>query len=110
MGTQPGRCRLAGAMLAVLISVMVGVAAPAPETAEPRAMPKPLPPEIVAVWKKAGAEVGWMRVEESPFRFVFHETPQPGDLPAFRLVRWEPGISKSTPVHNDPPATRARPS
>lgn len=57
-------------------------AAPVPRTVPP----KPLPAEVVAAWKKAGAEVGWMSPGGTGFRAG--ETGQPGEIPAFRFPNW----------------------
>src|SRR6266568_2523576 len=51
--------------------------------------PQPLPQHIVEAWKKAGAEVGWMRVSDfgsvSFVAFASNDSGQPGDVPAFRF-------------------------
>ena len=56
--------------------------------------PKPLPENIVAAWKEAGAEVGWMRVDPTwvPV-FVQEQEGKPGDLPAFFFG----GVKAATP-------------
>src|SRR5262249_32826904 len=49
-----------------------------------RAAPNPLPADLVAAWKTAGAEVGWM---PGGFLSQFSQEKQgrPGPLPAFRF-------------------------
>src|SRR5262245_51740396 len=48
--------------------------------------PQPLPKDLVAAWKKAGAAVGWVHVNEfgSPgYEFVDENKATAGDVPAF---------------------------
>jgi hypothetical protein len=80
-----------------------------------QAVPKPLPQEIVDAWKKAGAEVGWMRAIPDihnqgkrwwPFRSLYLQfriggEGEPGEWPAFRFIIWKPGVLASLPP---PPA------
>jgi hypothetical protein len=69
---------------------------------------KPLPQDVVTAWRKAGAEVGWLRAEryrdfdgvlvfEGYFRFVPEQKGKPGDLPAFRFTSWQPGCLAKLP-------------
>jgi hypothetical protein len=59
----------------------------------PGKLPAALPPELVAAWKKAGADVGWMRVNESGIlRFLSDKAGKAGDVPAFRFSSWKKGV------------------
>ena len=68
--------------------------------------PQPLPEDIVAAWKAAGAKVGWMRgVPAFSMEFLFEDTEfvrekegKPGDLPAFRFYSWQEGRLAKLPV------------
>lgn len=68
--------------------------------------PQPLPMAIVDAWMAAGAKIGWLRIKHLGFRsrqFVFHEfnasqPAAPGDIPAFHLVRWQPGQLAKLPA------------
>lgn len=61
--------------------------------------PKPLPANIVAAWKEIRAEVGWLRVRPNGcLEFIQENGGGPGDLPAFRLARWEEGHLSKLPV------------
>src|SRR5262249_14814796 len=85
------------AALAVLASCGLGRGADPPPAKKD--LPKPLPKEIVAAWKKAGAQVGWMRVEESgSIRFLPEEKGVAGDLPALRFSPWKRGVSGTLPA------------
>jgi internalin A len=90
------------AVLAVLVtSVLSRSDGPLSEKKDP---PKPLPEEIVTAWKKAGAEVGWMRVDN--FDLLKPQTEGvPGDLPAFGFsdrafmgLPWEEGMLAKLPA------------
>ncbi len=78
------------AALAMLATCgLSGFADPPPAKNDP---PKPLPKEIVEAWKKAGAEVGWMRVNKfGSLEFLPVKEGKLGDLPAFRFSRWQEG-------------------
>src|SRR5262245_11063901 len=81
------------AALAVLTACGAGCA-PEPPTAEEEP-PKPLPEKLVAGWKKAGARVGWMRVEEfGSISFLPEKEGQAGDLPALQCHEWEEDIGE----------------
>ena len=55
-------------------------------------LPQPLPENIVAAWKAAGAEVGWMRLFPAEnLNFVLVKEGKLGDLPAFRFARGQEG-------------------
>jgi hypothetical protein len=57
-----------------------------------QAAPKPLPPEVVRAWEKAGAEVGWMgSVEAGVLRFRAGDEGKAGEVPGFRFV-WKAGV------------------
>src|SRR5271165_5676878 len=76
--------------------------------ATPAGPPKPLPEEIVSAWKAAGAKVGWARVDKmatgatwnefEPLSFLWEGKGEPGDLPAFRFVRWREGRLAELPA------------
>src|SRR5262249_38380423 len=52
--------------------------------------PRPLPEKLVGALKKAGAKVGWMRVDAfGSISFRPEKEGQAGDLPAFQCHRWE---------------------
>jgi hypothetical protein len=83
-------------------------AAPAPAAARPaNGRPEPLPPKIVAAWKEAGAEVGWMREsaldmpEKAGPEFVPEKEGTSGDVPAFRFPELRKGVLATLPA---PPA------
>src|SRR5436190_11027779 len=60
--------------------------------------PEPLPENVRAVWKKAGAWVGWMAVDKnrSP-QFRDEHEGKAGDIPAFRLPVWQDGVLARLP-------------
>src|SRR2546425_744709 len=58
-----------------------------------------LPTEVVAAWRKAGAEFGWIRVEEfARIRFLPESAGRAGDLPAFRLYPLDKNVLAALPV------------
>jgi hypothetical protein len=65
-------------------------------------VPRPLPADIVAPWREAGAEVGWMRPNPTDRRGVCPFFPEAegkaGDLPAFRFERWPAGRVAKLPA------------
>ena len=64
-------------------------------------LPQPLPAEIVKAWQEAGANVGWVRVNEYGFfEFVFEDAGKPGDVPTFHFAEWKAGVLGRLP----PPA------
>lgn len=58
--------------------------------------PNQLPPEFVKAWKDAGAEVGWMRVNQNGV-FQFQEKGEAGSVPAFRFSEWKEGVLMKLP-------------
>ena len=67
-----------------------------PGTADP---PKPLPEEIVQVWTKAGARVGWMGVDKfGQLSFADKMDGSTGAVPAFRFDAWQDGQLAGLPV------------
>src|SRR4051794_629487 len=61
--------------------------------------PKPLPPELVAAWKQAGAKVGYLRVSEfGSLEFLTDRGGIPGDVPAFEFKTWKEGVSAKLPA------------
>jgi Leucine-rich repeat (LRR) protein len=93
---------------------------------------KPLPENVVKAWTSAGAQVGWMRINSTAWRtfelwgFSFHspgrllmpltstdvpnfvefvagtKPDQSAELPAFRFLRWQPGLIASLPEPDTP--------
>ncbi|MFO0802586.1 MAG: hypothetical protein U0791_05620 [Gemmataceae bacterium] len=63
-------------------------AAETTEAPKAGAAPEPFPEQIAAAWTKAGAHVGWMRLEPKWNMLVFaaKDKWQMGDVPAFHLV------------------------
>src|ERR1043166_7151106 len=62
--------------------------------------PKPLPAEVVAAWEKAGAEFGWMQINEigqRVYRGALYPG-RPGELAAFRMMQWKPGVVGQLPA------------
>ena len=62
--------------------------------------PKPLPEKIVTAWEKAGAEVGWLRVDHDAYSwFVREQVGKPGDVPAFCFssIVWQRGLLAKLP-------------
>lgn len=59
-------------------------------------MPRPLPEKIVKAWTDAGAEVGWLRINE--FRTCeWSNKLQPGSLLMFQFGKWEEGLIARLP-------------
>src|SRR5688572_25341162 len=81
--TWPGTIRGLAVLVVLGACGLRGVAAPAPARKDP---PKHLPQEVVRAWKKAGAIVGWMRVDKHDFLLLRpEEEGGAGGLPAFRI-------------------------
>jgi hypothetical protein len=63
---------------------------------------QPGPADIVAAWKAAGAQVGWMRLTPAgrgdPCKFFPETEGKAGDLPAFRFARWPAGRIAELPA------------
>jgi hypothetical protein len=59
--------------------------------------PGPLPNGVIAAWKEAGAEPGWVAVE----RYLNHpelrriDRKARGEVPAFRCRKWTAGVVQS---------------
>src|SRR5262245_26741747 len=81
-------------VLAVLTSC--GLDAFAGGGAEKKGVPGPLPAEIVKAWTDAGAEVGWMRLNQNGV-FLFQDKGEPGAMPAFRFSQWNQGVLGKLP-------------
>src|SRR5262249_44861846 len=65
--------------------------------------PKPLPPEIVKAWEKAGAKVGWMG--PSQFELAAFRSGgggKVGEVPAFSLESWKRGLLTKLPPPSAP--------
>jgi hypothetical protein len=56
---------------------------------------EPISKEIAQAWKKAGAEVGWMRLDDSVF--LPDKEGMSGDLPAFRFSTLKEGVLAKLP-------------
>ena len=72
--------------LRVLFPLAIFLAASGVAVAADVEAPKPLPADIVAAWKKAGAEVGWMSVRQAQLGVDTEGKPPTGGIPGFRLV------------------------
>jgi Leucine-rich repeat (LRR) protein len=60
---------------------------------------KPLPEAIVAAWKKAGAEVCWIRVGKfGSMRSLPEKEGVAYDLPALRFSAWKAGVLATLPA------------
>ena len=62
--------------------------------------PKPLPEKIVTAWKEAGADVGWLRADQTGYQLLFvpEQAGKPGDVPAFRFTVWQAGHLAKLPA------------
>jgi hypothetical protein len=86
------------AALVLLATCGLGGVAAAPAPAK-RDAAKPLPEKIVAAWQKAGAQVGWMRVDTFVrIRFRSEKEGVAGDLPAFRFSPSKAGVLARLPA------------
>jgi internalin A len=57
-----------------------------------KALPEPLPKEVLDAWKKAGADVGWMRIDTfGSLKLMPEKERAAGDLPAFGFTDWKNG-------------------
>jgi hypothetical protein len=78
-------------------------AIPRASTADPKApalptlRPTPLPEKIVKEWTAAGAEVGWMRVNQYGKPQFVQGEGKLGDVPAFRFRPWRAGVLAKLP-------------
>ena len=60
--------------------------------------PKPLPPEVVEAWEKAGTWIGWMGQGQDGFlTFRRGGEGKAGEVPAFRLYPWKAGVLANLP-------------
>jgi hypothetical protein len=53
---------------------------------------QPLPRELVAAWREAGARVGWMKTEQGRLEFRRGVEGQRGEVPAFVFGKWTGGV------------------
>jgi len=67
------------------------------EEPDSKALPMPLPENIVKAWKGAGATVGWMKVQDSGV-LAFVDKPEAGAIPAFRFAKWKDGVVPKLPA------------
>src|SRR4051794_4706005 len=103
---SPARGATVGTVFrAVLALASVGLvslsaaAAPVP----PPAAPKPLPADVGAAWKKAGADVGWLSADpQTGGWFRAGETGRPGELPVLAFDAWKPDLLKDLPSPEQP--------
>ncbi len=70
------------------------LSAPLPQVVAPN---QPLPGELVAAWTKAGATVGWMKVEPGWVLFQERVEGKPGGVPAFKFREWTGGVMGKLP-------------
>jgi len=62
-------------------------------------LPEPLPKELVEAWKRAGADVGWMRANGfGLLKLVPEKERAAGDLPAFSFSDWKNGVVPNLPA------------
>ena len=74
-------------------------AAPSDKNADANAAaPKPLPADVVQAWEKAGAQAGWIGIDERG-RLAFHRVAEgrPGEIPAFKFSEWQAGVVARLP-------------
>ena len=73
---------------------------PPPRAACQNGCAQTLPEDIVAAWKKAGAQVGWLRAMPglASLQFVREKEGKPGDLPAFHFAVWPEGRLAKLPA------------
>src|SRR5262249_12623520 len=78
-------------------TLMLAATAPAAEN------PKPLPETVAQAWRQAGATVGWMGPNQWA-QLEFHEGPngKEGDIAAFRVQHWSPGMLAKLPAPTQP--------
>src|SRR6266545_5457256 len=83
------------AALGLLLTCALTSFADPPRKNEP---PQPLPKELVAAWKAAGAQVGWMRADKAGYiGFLPEKQGVADDLPAFRFGTWKEGLVANLP-------------
>jgi hypothetical protein len=74
----------------------------APQTNE---VPRVLPADLVAAWKKGGADVGWMVQDKESTSFLMFrdggETGRAGELPGFAFTNWQSGVLGRLPPPTD---------
>src|SRR5258708_755794 len=91
--TEQGSVRGMTALAVMATCVLSGFAEP----------PKPLPKETVMEWKQAGAEVGWMRLDDFEFLERLPENEgKPGDLPTFKFYPWKAGVLAKLSAATEP--------
>src|SRR4029079_14479577 len=77
---------------------LIGIAVPAMADEK---RPEPLPADVGAAWKEAGADPGWMSIDkQGRFRFRPGEEGKAGEVAAFAWRYWKPGVLDKLP----PPA------
>lgn len=61
--------------------------------------PKPLPRDVTEAWERSGAMTGWVgRDENGALGFRAGGQGKKGEVPGFRLVRWEAGALAKLPA------------
>ena len=58
--------------------------------------------ELVAAWKKAGAQVGWMSADRLDRFFRQEKEGKKGEVPAFRFSEWPAGVVAKLPQPQTP--------
>src|SRR5262245_48619481 len=95
--TWPGKLPAIGAFAVLAICSVGGVANSATVDKE---RTQPLQKKIVAAWKKAGAQVGWIHRGQDfgVIQLLPENEGMSGDLPAFEFSSWKPGALDSLPA------------
>jgi hypothetical protein len=58
---------------------------------------QPLPRELVAAWREAGATVGWMKADQGWLRFREGVEGKQGEVPVFWFRKWTGGVVGQLP-------------
>src|SRR5262245_31243632 len=99
---KPRSSRRRGALqeVAALAVLAGGDLAGFTELAAAKSEPAKLrPKEVIMEWKKAGADVGWMRVRSSGcLECLPEEEGVTDELPAFRFSAWKEGLLAKLPA------------
>src|SRR5262245_6239789 len=89
-----GQRKLAPWVVLLLVAITVQAALVPPQAAPPQ----PLPKELVAEWRKAGATAGWIgRNDDGWFEFQDKPTGLGGPVPAFKFNNWDEGVVSKLP-------------
>src|SRR5262245_20862651 len=82
------------ACLALAVLALAGAGVPA--QGQDKA-PRPLPPEVVQAWEKAGAAAGWMSRGQYGMVFRSGAKGKAGEVPAFLVFPWKEGVLAKLP-------------